>query len=214
MADGVHSDAVDAAVQGEHHRAVGGGRGQAEHEHVPGLRFRGEGRHVGGSEDGARTVLGAALVLLPQHTQQRARGHGQVPFGGEDDRFLGFGALGGDLGPGGQQHGLGLGGRQPESDVGAGRRRREEGHAKEVQEGEVVLVRDPVEPVDELVGHVGDGFDECDAGVGDVVVGPLRGALLDVALGVVDELLEVPVVEVGGGQGHGGHTSPSLDGIT
>lgn len=66
----------------------------------------------------------------------------------------------------------------------------------------MVLVGHPVEPVDDLVRHVRDRLDEGDPGVGDVVVGPLRGALLDVALGVVDELLEAAVVEVGGGQGH------------
>ena len=92
--------------------------------------------------------------------------------------------------------------RQPEGDVGARGGRREEGDPDEVEEGEVVLLGDAVEPVDDLVGHVGDRLDERDAGVGHVVVGPLRGALLDVALGVVDELLEAAVVEVGGGQCH------------
>ncbi len=76
----------------------------------------------------------------------------------------------------------------------------------------MVLLRHPVEAVDDLVRHVRDGLDEGDAGVRDVVVGPLGAALLDVALGVVDELLEAPVVEVGGGQGH--QTSLSVDGIT
>ena len=35
------------------------------------------------------------------------------------------------------------------------------------------------------------------------MVAPLRAALLDEALGVVDEILEAAVVEVRGGQGHG-----------
>ncbi len=47
-----------------------------------------------------------------------------------------------------------------------------------------------------------NGLDEGDAGVGDVVVAPLGAGRLDVAFGVVDELLEAAVVEVGDGK-HG-----------
>ena len=39
-------------------------------------------------------------------------------------------------------------------------------------------------------------------GVRHVVVGPFRAALLDEPLGVVNQVLEPPVVEVGHGQGH------------
>ncbi len=81
----------------------------------------------------------------------------------------------------------------------------------------MVLLRHPVEAVDDLVGHVRDGLDEGHARVRDIVVGPLGAALLDIALGVVDELLEPAVVEVGCGQGHQASLSvdgDSVDGIT
>ena len=78
-----------------------------------------------------------------------------------------------------------------------GRRRREERDADQLEELDVVPVGHAVEAVDELVGHPGEQLDERDAGVGDVVVGPLRAALLDEPLGVVDEVLEAAVVEVG-----------------
>ena len=63
-------------------------------------------------------------------------------------------------------------------------------------------VRDPVQPVDQLVHHLGERLDQRDARVADVVVGPVGRALLDQALGVVDQVLEVAVVEVRGGQDH------------
>ena len=86
--------------------------------------------------------------------------------------------------------------------VGARRGRREERDADQLEELDVVAVRDAVEPVDQLVGHPGEQLDERHAGVGDVVVGPLGAALLDEPLGVVDEVLEPAVVEVGDGQRH------------
>ena len=79
-------------------------------------------------------------------------------------------------------------------------------HADELQEPQVVPVGDPVQAVEELVDHEGERLDERDAGVGDVVVGPLRAPLLHQAFGVVDEVLEAAVVEVGGGQ-------PAIDAI-
>lgn len=87
----------------------------------------------------------------------------------------------------------------------------------------MVLLRHPVEPVDDLVGHMGDGLDQGHPGVRDIVIGPLGAALLDIALGVVDELLKATVVEMGCGQGHQASLSvdaedaeagDSVDGIT
>jgi hypothetical protein len=76
-------------------------------------------------------------------------------------------------------------------------------HADEVQEPQVVPVRHPVQPVHQLVDHEGERLDQGDAGVRHVVVGPLRAPLLHQAFGVVDEVLEAAVVEVGGGEsGH------------
>ena len=72
--------------------------------------------------------------------------------------------------------------------------------ADQFEELHVVPVRHPVQPVDQLVDHPGVRLDERDARIGDVVVGPLRAAGLNESLGVVDEILEVPVVEIGGGQ--------------
>ena len=89
---------------------------------------------------------------------------------------------------------------QPERHVPARGGGRAELDPDQLEELDVVQVRDPVEPVDQLVDHLGNGLDQRHAGVGDVVVGPGRAALLDQPLGVVDEILEVPVVEVGCGQ--------------
>ena len=85
-------------------------------------------------------------------------------------------------------------------------------HADQLEELDVVAVGDPVEPVDQLVDHVGERLDERDAGIGHVVVGPLRAALLHDALGVVDEVLEAAVVEVrGAGSGHRATVGSSRD---
>lgn len=118
--------------------------------------------------------------------------------------------------PHGQRHRLGLRSGQPEVDVGEGGRGRVQLDVQQVQERQVVLVRDPVQPVQQLVDEVGERLDQGDARVGDVVVGPLGGALLHVPLRLVDELLEPSVVQVGGGQGHQSATissAPSSEGI-
>ena len=96
----------------------------------------------------------------------------------------------------------GCGGREPERRGAARGRRRVELHADQLEELDVVPVRDPVQPVDQLVDHLGERLDQRDARVADVVVGPVGRALLHQALGVVDQRLEVAVVEVRGGQDH------------
>ena len=53
-----------------------------------------------------------------------------------------------------------------------------------------------------LATNPGERLDERDARVGDVVVGPLRAAQLQVPLRLVDELLERAVVQAGRGQRH------------
>ena len=85
--------------------------------------------------------------------------------------------------------------------------------ADEVEEGDVQLVGHPVQPVEQLVGHERERLDERDAGVGDVVIGPLGAPCGDEPLGVVDEVLEAAVVEVRHGQGHGSR-SDVRSGIT
>ncbi|SCE08018.1 hypothetical protein GA0115246_110455 [Streptomyces sp. SolWspMP-sol7th] len=199
---GVDADAVDAAVEFERDDAVGDGGGEAEEHRVAGARGLGEAEDVlllG--EVGGAVAEGGALALRDE-VAERAGHDGEVPFGREDDGLLALGALRRDLGALGQADGLLLRRGEPEGDVGARGGGREEGDADEVEEGQVVLLGDAIEPVDDLVGHVGHGLHEGHAGVRDVVVGPLRGALLDVALGVVHELLEAAVVEVGRGQCH------------
>ena len=96
----------------------------------------------------------------------------------------------------------GCGGGQPERRRAARGGRRVELQADQLEELDVVPVRDAVQPVDQLVHHLRERLDQRDARVADVVVGPVGRALLDQALGVVDERLEVAVVEVGGGQDH------------
>ena len=103
----------------------------------------------------------------------------------------------------------GLRRREPERDVGLGRGRREERDADQLEELDVDPVGHPVEPVEQLVGHPGEQLDQRHAGVGDVVVGPLRAALLDEPLGVVDEVLEAAVVEVRAGRAWQASTAPS-----
>ena len=68
--------------------------------------------------------------------------------------------------------------------------------ADQFEEFDVVALGDTVESIEDLVGHPGEGLDQRDAGVRHVVVGPLRAALLHEALGIVDEVLESPIVEV------------------
>ena len=91
---------------------------------------------------------------------------------------------------------------QPERHRYRRRRRRQQPQPDQVQELQVHPVGYPVEPEQQLVGHVREGLDERHARVGHVVVGPLRAAAHHHPLGVVDEILESPVVEVGCGQGH------------
>lgn len=178
------------------------GGGEPEQHAVAGLRGLGEAQQVGALDE-VRGAVGDRLpAVLYGEMAQLAGDDGELALGGEDDGFLAVGALGGGLGAHRDPDGVLLRGGQPERHIGARGGRREEGDADEVEEGQVVLLGDPVEPVDDLVGHVGDRFHEGDTGVGHVVVGPLRGAPLDVALGVVDELLEAPVVEVRGRQCH------------
>ena len=60
----------------------------------------------------------------------------------------------------------------------------------------VVAVGHPVEPVDELVDHVGERLDEGDAGVADVVVSPFRAVLRNAPLGLVNQILKMARIEI------------------
>ena len=84
----------------------------------------------------------------------------------------------------------------------AGRCRRPQLDADQFEELDVVAVRHPVQPVDQLVDHLRERLDQGHPRVGHVVVGPLRAALLDKPFRVVDQVLEMTVVQVGRGQHH------------
>ncbi len=199
---GVDTDTVDLAVEFQDDHALGNGGAEPEQHAVTGARSLREAVHVLRPREVRGAVDRLLIGSLDHEVRQLAGHHGEFALGGEHHRVLGLGADRGDLGTRRQHDGLLLRRRQPERDAGARGGRGEERDPDEVQEREVVLLRHPVEPVHDLVRHVGDRLDEGHARVGDVVVGPLGSALLDVALGVVDELLEAPVVEVRGGQGH------------
>src|SRR5205823_2557232 len=85
-----------------------------------------------------------------------------------------------------------------------GRLRRLETHADQVEEGEEVLLRHLVQPVDDHLRHPGVELEDGDAGVGGVVVGPLRAVARDQAHGLVHDLLPGAVVEIGYRERHDG----------
>ena len=83
------------------------------------------------------------------------------------------------------------------------RLRRLEADADQVEEGEEVLLRHLVEPVDDHLRHPGIQLEQRDARVRRVVVGPLRAVARDEAHGLVHDLLPRAVVEIRNRQGHG-----------
>ena len=87
--------------------------------------------------------------------------------------------------------------------------RRSKRLAEEVEELDPVQLGNLVQPEDQLVDHVGEGFDQRDARVGHVVVGPLGSTLLKEAFRLVDEVLKGAVVQIGGWKAH----YPSCSGI-
>jgi hypothetical protein len=136
-----------------------------------------------------------------RHDAELARQDLQVVQRGEHHR-LGLGAGRRHLRAGRHGQRVLLGRGQPEGDRGPGRGGRPQADAEQVEELHVGALGHPVEPPQDLVGHVREGLDQRHPGVVDVVVGPLGAALLDQPLGVVDQRLERAIVEVGGGQRH------------
>ena len=83
------------------------------------------------------------------------------------------------------------------------RLRRLEADADQVEEGEEILLRHLVEPVDDHLGHPRVELEQGDSRIRRVVVGPLRAVARDEAHGLVHDLLPRAVVEIRNRQGHG-----------
>ena len=200
---GVAADAADVEVEDETQRVTGAAVLEAEQELLVGHGIR-----VGEREE--RLVGAQGVEVVGEHLAV-----GAAEAGHEDGRLDRHPGLDPEhdrrrtLAPGGRHlhpgrdrgRRLGRAG-QPERDVGPGRRRREHPEPDELEELDVVAVRDAVQPVQELIGHEREELDERDARVAHVVVGPLRGEERDAPLRLVDEVLERAVVEPRGGQGH------------
>src|SRR5438067_9081313 len=85
---------------------------------------------------------------------------------------------------------------EPKGDAGTSRGGWKEPDADQVQELEVVALWDPIQPVEQLIRHPGEGLDQGYARIGNVVISPFRTLLLDQALGIIDQVLEATIVEV------------------
>ena len=55
-------------------------------------------------------------------------------------------------------------------------------------------IRNPVEPVNELIGHVGKRLNQSDTGVGNIVIGPVWISQLHEALGLVNYILKTSII--------------------
>ena len=171
---------------------------EAEVEGVADHRRGAERRLVGAL--GPRAALGDADVL------ERARAvhdvgdrldhrDGDLGRGLEDDRRLRRRARGADLEPRGQRDRLLRRRGQAEAEHGLGGARRLHLQPDQAEQRHVHLVGDAVQAVDDHLGHPREQLDERDAGVRDVVLGPLGARLPDPQARLGDQLLERPVVE-------------------
>ena len=128
----------------------------------------------------------------------------------EDDRLVGRRARGADLGAGVDPQRLGGDLRQAEAQGRLGGARAVQADAEQLEQRDVELVRHAVEPVDGHLRHPREQLDQRDAGVGDVVLGPLRARARDLQARLGDQVLEAAVVELDLRQSH----SNSSAGIT
>jgi len=131
------------------------------------------------------------------------RQQSDVPQRLERDRFSSRGLQRRDLGPL-LHHQLAvraLAGRELEHHPGG--LGRLEADADQIEEGEEVLLRHLVEPVEDHLRHPGIQLQQGDAGIRRVVVRPLRAVARDQAHRLVHDLLPRAVVEVRNRQGHG-----------
>ena len=205
---GINAHTLNGALQAQAYRAARHRIGEADDEGVVRLRDRSEGDEP----PAALQLLGPVDTSvrtgsLGRDRSDRARHEVEVVDRREDDGFLGFRT---------NRRGLRVCGDalrqigrrgEPEREWCPRRCGREQPDIDELQELHVEAVRDPVEPVQQLIGHPRERLDERDARVGDVVVGPLGTALLHHPFRLVHEVLETAVVEIGDGKCH---ASPSL----
>ena len=187
---------------------------EAEVERVPDRRRAAERQLVGALR--ARRAVGQAdvLDLVGALDDVGARAHrrdDEVLVDLEDDRLLVRGARGRDLrlAAGDLDRLLGRAG-EPEAHRGARGARAVELDAEQVQQRDVELVRHAVEPVDRHLRHPREQLDQRDAGVGDVVLGPLRAGAVDLQARLGDQVLEAAVVELDLGQSQGSWSSAGM----
>ncbi len=199
---GVHADALDVAGEFEPQNARGHRIAETDHERVVGLGHRREAGRARAAVESLGAVGERLAVGHGPDPGHRARHDVKVGRCREDDGLLRLGPDRGNLGTGGDPHGLRKRRRQPERLVGPRRRGWKEADADQLEEFHVQPVRNAVQAVEQLVGHPCERFDERDARVGHVVVGPLGALLRDQPLRVVDEVLEPAIVEVRGRQDH------------
>ena len=172
---------------------------EAQVERIAGSRRHAERHLVGalgaGRAAGDPDVLDRSLALDGVRTGGED-GDGEVLDGLEHDRLLGGRAHGADLGAEGRD-GDRLDGRraQAEPQLGGRGRRRRQADAEQLEQRQMQLVGHPVHPVHEHVRHPGEQLDQRDPGVGHVVLRPLRAGAGDTQAGLVDQVLEPPVVE-------------------
>ena len=189
----LHEQAAERLLEAEVQR-VAHRRRAAEGHLVRAGRARGAVRHA--------DVLDLAGALHDVGVRPRGRDD-EVLVDLEDDRLLVGRARRGHLrvaaGDGDR-----LGGRrgEPEAHVRARRARAVEADAEQLEQRDVQLVRHPVEPVDGHLGHPREQLDQRDAGIGDVVLRPLRAGAVDLEPRLGDEVLEAAVVELDLGQSH------------
>jgi hypothetical protein len=212
---GVDTHPEHPAGEAQRHGTTRGCVVEAEEQHVVVGGWRPEDRDLVAE---AELVVAAGRLLVTvsgEDVRQSPWRHDEVLRRCEDQGLLLIGPRCGDLRAGGEDDVLLLRCGEPGGDLDACGGRGEEGDTQQVEERDVQLVRHAVEPVEQLVDHEGEGLDERDPGVGDVVVGPLRTALLDHPLGIVDEVLEAAVVQARDGQAHrAASSSRSWGGIT
>ncbi len=194
---GIDADAFDGAVELQAHRALRHGVAQTDQQRVARVRRAAERS----KRDSQPQLVGSRLAALRGRSvgEDRAEGAGddrQVFDSGEHDRLLCFGAQRRCARAAWQRQGRLRRRRQIERHSRSRRSCREQLQPDQFEELEVQTVGHAVEAVQQHVGHVGERLDQCHARVRHVVIGPCRAAGHDHSLGVVDQLLEAPVVEI------------------